>query len=207
MAVQNKLQELTEKIYHEGISKGIEEAERIISEARTESEKIIKGAENEAIAIIARAEKEAGELKEKTLSGLKISFRQATDTLKQEIERVINSKIIEDPVSQVFSESHFVARLIEVVAEKWSPDDNEAGIEINVPDEMKNEIEQYLRINATKALSAGIILRPVKTMAKGFEIRPYGKEFKISVTDQDFISYIKDNLRPKLVDLLFEKPK
>jgi len=54
--MQNKLQELTEKIYQEGISKGTEEAERIISGARTESEKIIKGAEKERLAIIAGAE-------------------------------------------------------------------------------------------------------------------------------------------------------
>ncbi len=47
--MQNKLQELTEKIYQEGISKGNEEAERIISEARTDSEKIIKGAEKERL--------------------------------------------------------------------------------------------------------------------------------------------------------------
>jgi len=205
--MQNKLQELTEKIYQEGISKGNEEAERIISVARAESEKMIKRAEKEAIAIIAGADKEAEELMEKSLSGLKISFQHAMSTLKQEIERVIICKIIEDPVSEVFSDNRFVAHLIEIVADKWSPGNLEAGIEIYVPEEMINEIEQYLSTKTTKALSEGIILHPVKSMVKGFEIRPYGKDYKISVTERDFGSYIKEILRPKLVDLLFEKDK
>jgi V/A-type H+-transporting ATPase subunit E len=205
--MQNKLQELTEKIYQEGISKGTEEAERIISGARTESEKIIKGAEKERLAIIAGAEKEAEELMGKTLSGLKMSFQHAMITLKQEIERVIICKLIEDPVSEVFSDTSFVAGLIETVADKWSPEKSEGGIEFFVPEEMIKDIEQYLSIKTTKTLSEGIILHPVKSMAKGFEVRPAGKEYKISVTERDFSSYIKEILRPKLVDLLFEKDK
>jgi len=205
--MQNKLQELTEKIYQEGISKGNEEAERIISGARTESEKIIKGAEKERLAIIAGAEKEAADLMEKTLSGLKMSFQHAMITLKQEIERVIICKLIEDPASEIFSDSSFVASLIKTVVDKWSPENKEAAFEIYVPEGMMDEIEQYLGIKTTSTLSEGIILHPVKSMVNGFEVRPDGKEYKISVTEDDFSSYIKEILRPKLVDLLFEKDK
>lgn len=205
--MQNKLQELTDKIYQEGISKGNEEAERIISEARAESEKIIKGAEKERLVIIAEAEKKAEELMQKSLSGLKMSFQHAMITLKQEIERVIICKLVEDPVSKTFTDANFVAHLIETIVEKWSPGDGEEGIEFYLPEEMINEIEQYLRKKTTKTLSEGIMLHPVKSMAKGFEVRPYGKEYKISVTEKDFSSYIKEILRPKLVDMLFEKDK
>ena len=205
--MQNKLQELTDRIYQEGISKGTEEAERIISGARTESEKIIKGAEKERMAIIAGAEKEAEELMGKTLSGIKMSFQHAMITLKQEIERVIISKITEDPVSEVFSDTRFVAGLIKTVADKWSPEKSEGGIEFFVPEEMIKDIEQYLSIKTTKTLSEGITFHPVRSMANGFEVRPSGKDFKISVTEKDFSSYIKEILRPKLVDLLFGKDK
>ena len=42
--MQNKLQELTEKLYQEGLSKGKEEGAQILSEARAEAQKTIADA-------------------------------------------------------------------------------------------------------------------------------------------------------------------
>ena len=50
--MQNKLQELTEKIYKEGISKGNEEAETIVADAKKEAANILKNAESEAKRIL-----------------------------------------------------------------------------------------------------------------------------------------------------------
>jgi V/A-type H+-transporting ATPase subunit E len=205
--MQNKLQELTEKIYQEGITRANEEAEKIISGARAESEKIIKEAEKEAKKIVSEAEKKAEETMKNTGSELKLSFRHALNALKQEIEKVITCKIVEDPVSEAFTDNRFIARLIEITAEKWSPGNDEKGIEIYLPEEILNEIEKYLTGKTHKTLSEGITLQPVKSMEKGFEIHPHGKEYKISVTESDFASYIKEFLRPKLVDLLFDNTK
>lgn len=201
--MQDKLHELTEKIYREGVSKGKQEAEAIISEAKAESEKIIGQAEKEADAIIAAARKDAEELKKNTESELKISFRHAVSSLRQETEKTIAAKIVDEPVSEVFSDSSLIARLIETIAEKWNSVENEADIEAYIPAEMKKEIEEYFIGRTHKTLSAGIEIKPTKSMEKGFEIKPSGSDYKISVTETDFISFIKEFLRPKLVDLLF----
>jgi V/A-type H+-transporting ATPase subunit E len=201
--MQDKLHELTEKIYREGVSKGKQEAEAIISEAKAESDKIIGQAEKEADAIIAAARKDADELKKNTESELKISFRHAVSSLRQETEKIIAAKIVDEPVSEVFSDSRLIARLIETLAEKWESVDNEAGIEACIPAEMKKEIEEYFTGRTHETLSAGIEIKPIKSMEKGFEIKPSGSDYKISVTETDFISFIKEFLRPKLVDLLF----
>ncbi len=203
--MENKLQELTDKIYREGVSRGNEEAEKIISGAMAESERIIRQAEKEAKTLIADAEKKAEDLMEKTLSGMKMSFRNAMNALKQEVEGVITTKIVENPASEVFSDTGFIARVIQATAEKWAGSGNEQGIEISVPEEMKNEIEQYLKKGTSGILSKGITMRPVKSMEKGFEIKPVGKEYKISVTESDFANYLKEIMRPNLIDLLFEK--
>jgi len=201
--MQEKLHELTEKIYREGVSKGKKEAETILSEARAESGRIIREAEKAAEAIIAKAEKDADELKKNTESELKISFRHAINSLKQETEKIIAGKIIEEPVSEVFSDSHLIARLIELIAAKWTPGESEQGIEVFVPAEMKEEIEKYFSHQTRKALTAGITLKPVKSMEDGFEIKPSGKDYKVTVTESDFVSFIREFLRPKLVKLLF----
>jgi V/A-type H+/Na+-transporting ATPase subunit E len=201
--MQNKLHELTEKIYREGVSKGKKEAEVIISEARAEAEKIIGQAGKEAEEIIARARKDTDELRKNTESELKISFRHAINTLKQEAEKIIAGKIVDEPVSELFADNRLIARLIETIAGKWSPGENESGIEVYIPEEMKNELEDYFTKAARKTLASGITIKPVKSMDKGFEIKPSGKDYKINVTEKDFNSFLKEFLRPRLVDLLF----
>ena len=125
--MDNKLQEITEKIYLEGVSKGNEEAHKIISGAKTEAEKIIRKAEEDAGEIIARAEKKAEEIKKNTASELKLSFRQAINLLRQDIEKTITLKLVDEPVSDVFSDKKFIAGLIEKIAEKWSPAGGDTG--------------------------------------------------------------------------------
>ena len=39
--MENKIQELTDKIYREGVEKGNEEAQRLVSNAREEAAKIL----------------------------------------------------------------------------------------------------------------------------------------------------------------------
>ena len=59
--MENKIQELTDKIYREGVEKGNEEAQRLVGEAQKESQKLIEEARREAEAIIAEARKSAKE--------------------------------------------------------------------------------------------------------------------------------------------------
>ena len=55
--MDTKIQELTDKIYKEGVEKGNEEAGRIIAEANAQKDTILKDAEAEAKRIVAAAEK------------------------------------------------------------------------------------------------------------------------------------------------------
>ena len=66
--MENKIQELTDKIYREGVEKGNEEAQRLVSNAREEAAKILEEARKEAEAIVAAACKSAVETAENTQS-------------------------------------------------------------------------------------------------------------------------------------------
>jgi len=205
MTMENKLQELTEKIYQEGLTRGRQEAEVIISEARGKAEEIIKNAEEQAGAIIERSGRDSEELKKNTLSELRISFRNSLNALKQDIEDLITGRIVDEPVGEVLSDTSFVAGLIESAVKKIFDSNIADGVDIHLPEAMAGEIERQLRKDTAKAISGGIALVPVKTMEKGFEIVPRDKDYKIRITDADMETYIKEFLRPKLVSLLFEQ--
>ena len=51
----DKLQELTEKLYNDGLSKGREEGERLLEEARKQAEEIVAQARRQAEDIVSEA--------------------------------------------------------------------------------------------------------------------------------------------------------
>ena len=88
--MENKIQELTDKIYREGVEKGNEEAQRLVSNAREEAAKILEEARKEADAIVAAARKSAAETAENTQSEIKLFAGQAVNALKTEITSSMN---------------------------------------------------------------------------------------------------------------------
>ena len=60
--MENKIQELTDKIYREGVEKGNTEAQKLIANAQDEAKKIVEDARKEAEAIVAASRKSADEL-------------------------------------------------------------------------------------------------------------------------------------------------
>src|SRR4030042_2198339 len=117
--MQNKLQELTEKIYQEGISKGNTEAEAIISNARKEADNIISGAKKEADEILKEARKKSEEILSNGKAELKLSSKQAINALKQQITDLINGEIIHSSVSSAFDDLQFIQRIIEQAVKNW----------------------------------------------------------------------------------------
>ena len=91
--MQNKLQELTEKIYQEGVEKGNAEAKEIIEKAKADAAEIISNAKKEAETIIEKAEKKAAETKSNTESEIKLLGKQSINALKQQIVNLITGDI------------------------------------------------------------------------------------------------------------------
>ena len=57
--MENKIQELTDKLYREGVEKGNAEAEKIIAAAKEQAQQILKEAQEQAEEIQVKAEKKA----------------------------------------------------------------------------------------------------------------------------------------------------
>ena len=77
--MQNKLQELTEKLYNEGLSKGKQDAEELKANAKAQAAEIVKRANEEAAQILKNAELEAEELKQKSANDIKRSEEHTSE--------------------------------------------------------------------------------------------------------------------------------
>lgn len=66
--MENKLQQLTQKLYDEGLEKGRAEAERLVAEAKTNAAKIVKEAEAQAAKILADANTKAQDVEKNAMT-------------------------------------------------------------------------------------------------------------------------------------------
>ena len=81
--MQNKLQELTDKLYNEGLSKGKQEGEELLAKAKAQVDDMLAKAQAEAAQIIAAAQKQAEEIRTKTASDIKMASSQSIAATKK----------------------------------------------------------------------------------------------------------------------------
>jgi len=202
--MENKLQELTQKLYNEGVEKANVEAEKILAEAKSEAEKIKQNAEKDAEKIIAAAEKKSTEIKKNVDAELNLAAKQTVRTVKQQITDMIVSKVIDEPVKKAFDDVKFVQEIIETVVKNWDPKKGEAiDLSLLLPAELEKEFAKFFTAKSGKELNANLELSFSDSIKGGFKVGPADGSYKISFSEEDFENFFKSYLRPKTIDILY----
>lgn len=204
--MQTKLQELTEKIYQEGVNKANEEAERILAEAKKDAASLVASAKKEAESLKKTAEKEAEELKKNSLNELQLSARQALSDLKQKVVALIETKAIRPETKTAFEEAAFTKEVIQAAVKNWNPGSGDAvRLEVVLPKDKQKEMETYFQAKARDLLDGGLELRFSEKLKGGFKIGPREGGYTVSFSDEDFEHFFQAYLRPRLIELLFQE--
>lgn len=196
--MDTKIQELTDKIYQEGVEKGQEEANRIIAGAKEQEETILREADEKAKQIVADAEKKAEELKRNTEAELRLFTSQAIEALKSEVANLVTNRIVTDNVAAATNDAAFMQQVILAIANEWAK--NEA-ITIQATD--AQALTDYFEANARKLLQQGVNIEQVNGKKTSFTLAPADGAYKISFGEEEFIAYFKEFLRPQLIEMLF----
>jgi V/A-type H+-transporting ATPase subunit E len=196
--MDSKIQELTEKLYHEGVEKGREEAVNIIEEAQREKEHILNDARAEAANIIAEANKNISEMKRHTEAELRMHVAQCINALKAEIVTLINDKVVSDSVQAAFDDKEFMPQLILKLISEWGRNER---LTIEVAD--TQALQQYFEAHAKEMLAKGIEIKQVNGRATSFSIVSKEGAYRVNFGEKEFEDYFKTFLRPQLVELLF----
>ena len=200
--MQNKLQELTDKLYKEGLSKGKQEGEEILAKAKVQADEIVAKAHAEAAAILAAANKEAEDLKTKVQGDLKMAASQSVAATKQDIETLIVAKMTETEVKKALTSAEFVKEVILAVAKGFNTEEP-TDLELVLPESLKAELEPFVKNEMTKVLNAGVQATFTKKVAGGFTIGPKDGGYFISFTEETFNALISEYLRPATKKILF----
>ncbi|KAA6338109.1 V/A-type H+/Na+-transporting ATPase subunit E [termite gut metagenome] len=196
--MENKIQELTDKIYHEGVEKGNEEAQRIITQAHAQAQRMVEDARIEADSILSSSRKAANELVKNTKSELKLFAGQAVNALKSEITTLITGKIVSAPVKEFTKDKEFLNKFIVTLATQWS-----ASEPIVISTEDTASLIKYFTAQAKILLDEGVTIKQVNGMKALFTVSPADGSYKVSFGEEEFVNYFKEFIRPQLVEMLF----
>ena len=200
--MSDKLQELTEKLYIQGLSKGKEEGKLLLSRAREEADRIVSDARTQAAAIISDAEKQAADLKDKTASDLKMASAQCLQATKKDIENLLVNAIGAAPAGKQLSDPDFLKKIIEAVATRFSAEQS-ADLSLLLPASLKQELEPWVEGELRQKLGSGLKADFTKKVAGGFSIGPKDGGWFVSMTDETFSKLVAEYLRPVTRKLLF----
>ena len=195
--MENKVQEITDKIYREGVEKGQAEAQKIVEAAEAEKAALLKKAQQEAEKIIADAKKSADELNKNTQSELQLYAGRAVEALKSEIANLVTGSIVDASVNQTVN-NEWLQKLMLSLATEWVTKEN---VVIQTAD--ANALTQYFVNQAKDLLGKGVKIEQVNGKPADFAIMPADKGYKVQFGQTEFAAYFKDLLRPQLVEMLF----
>lgn len=201
----DKIQEITEKIYNEGVIKAKSDAEQIINEAKKEASEIIKKANNKEALIIEKAKSDASELKKNADTEMKLAARQFISNLKQQIAGIISTAQVETPVRETFSDSEFIKKIVLTIVEKWNPNDSgKMDLKILVPEKDEKDFTEIIKSRALETMNRGVEIQVDTKIKKGFKIGPKDGSYVVSFSDSDFENYFKNYFKEKTRKLLFD---
>ena len=197
----DKLQELTQKLYEEGLSKGKEEGAAIVAKAQEEAAQIVKKAQEEAQAILEKAKKDAADHKVKVEGDVKMAATQAMQATRASIENLIVAKSTE-PVKDALSSEAYLKEIITAVAQRFSAQES-TDIALVLPEKLQKNLEPFVKGELAKTIGKGVEASFSKKIAGGFKIGPKDGGYFISLTDESFQELIGAYVRPATKQILF----
>lgn len=197
--MEKNIQELTEKMFRDGVEKGQAEAQRLIEEARRQAESIITEARKEAEATKLAAKKTADELDSNTRSELKLFAGQALNALKSEVATMVTDGVVKAAVKNVTDDKEVMAGFIARMAEQFGT----KGAVISTAD--AEGLKSFFAKNAKALLDKGVQINEVNGQKALFSIAPADGSYKMNFGEEEFENFFKSFLRPQLVEMLFGK--
>lgn len=196
--MDSKIQELTDKVYQEGVVKGNAEAERIIAEAKTQAEELIASATKRADEILASANRQSDEKKQNTERELQLYAAQLVEATQASLTSELTGKIASENVSALATNPEFIQQFMLELVKGF---DLNKGVEITGAN--ATTLEQYFASNARELLERGVTIKNVAGKSTDFTIRPKDGGFKLQIGEAEFLELFKSFLRPQLSEQLF----
>ena len=201
--MENKLKELTERLYGEGLEKGRVEADRLVAEAKEKATTILTEANAEAEQIVKKAEAKAADIEKNSMTEITLARREAVAKIKNELATAIIAKSSTAAVKAATVDAEFVKKMLLEVAKNWSGAAEQVSLKALLPASLEAEFSKVFEASTKELLAAGVEVGYSKDVKSGFKVGAKDGGYYISFTDESFEALLEEYLREKVSQLLF----
>ena len=198
-----KLQQLTDKLYQEGLEKGRAEADNLVATAKNEAQNIVAEAEARAAKIVADAESKAADIEKNAMTEISLAGKQAVAKIKAEIETLIVAKTTAEGVKKANLDAEFIKDMLLAVAKNWN-NGAKAELKALLPEAKKVELGKAFDAAAKSLLAEGVEVGFSSEVKSGFKVGEKNGGYYISFSDESFEALLSGYLREKVAQLLFK---
>ena len=198
-----KLQQLTDKLYQEGLEKGRAEAESLVAEAEARAAKIVAEAEARAAKIAADAERKAEDVEKNAMTEIALAGKQAVAKIKSEIETLIVAKVTAEGIKSANLDPAFIKDMLLAVAANWN-NGAKADLKALLSEAKKAELGAAFDSAAKALLAEGVEVGFSNDVKSGFKVGEKNGGYYISFSDESFEALLGGYLREKAAELLFK---
>ena len=203
--MENKLQQLTQKLYDEGLEKGRAEADKLVADAKAEARKIVAEARAEAEEIVKKAEAKAEDVSKNTMTEISLAGKQAVAKIKSEIASLIIAKATAQGVKEAVVDPAFIKEMLVAVAKNWNGSDSgKVELQALLPEGERKKLDAAFEASAKELLAAGVEVGWSKEVKTGFKVGAKEGGYYISFADADIEALLAEYLRDKVFQLLFK---
>ena len=126
--MENKLQQLTQKLYDEGLEKGRSEAGKLVADAEAQAAKIVAEAKAQADAIEREARARVEDVEKNTMAEIALAGKQAVAKIKQQIAGAIVVRATSEGVKSAVVDPAFIREMLLSVARNWNGADRKSVV-------------------------------------------------------------------------------
>ncbi|MDR2913019.1 MAG: hypothetical protein LBV38_07030 [Alistipes sp.] len=200
----NKLSQITQKLYDEGLSKGRSEGERLVAEAQTKAKKIVADAEAKARKIAQKATADAEELRKNTLTEIALAGREAVAQIKNEIATLIVARSVESGVAKAGIDPDFIRETLLTVAKNWRGDSSDKiTLKALLPADKQQELDKAFATSAAALLAQGVEVGYSADVRSGFKVGEKDGGYYIGFSDENFEALLGGYLRERVTEILY----
>ncbi len=203
--MNDKLQELTDRLYNDGVEKARKEAQAILADAEKRKEEILRNAEKDAASIIEKSRKDSADLQSRTESELAMAARQAEGALKQRVVNILSDNVLDESVKSALNNETLLNELIVATMSAWASEGNIPDISLVLSEEKKADFSQGLKSSLKKQLENGLNIEFTGRMKSGFRIESKSGSYAMSFTEKDFEEYFRSFIKDKSRSMLFKE--
>lgn len=195
---KDKVKRICDTLRRQTLEPALEEAERIVAEAKKEAEEILRKGEEKAQKMALDAAKEIDKRRSVFETSMSQAASQVLETLKQKIKQHLFSEQLMKLLAAKINEPEVLAALIKALLAAIEKEGTHGDLSVFIPALVPpRTINELLGKQLLEKLKEKSVL--IGSLKAGFEIKLHQEKITLSMTDEAlkelFAGYIRKDLR------------